>query len=284
MFAFRLLLALTLVALLSAACSPTAAQTPAIQAPVATSAPTGAPAQPATLAVFAAASLTEAFTELGRAFEAAHPGVTVSFNFGASSQLAQQLKAGAPADVFASANQAQLAAAIDAGRIVTGTQQTFVRNRLVVILPQNNPGDVASLRDLARPGLLLVLAAAEVPAGQYALDFLGKAAQDPGFGASFKAEVLANVVSYEENVRAVLAKVSLGEADAGIVYTSDISGAGGANVARLDIPDALNAIAAYPIAPVADAAQPALAQAFIALVLSPEGQAILERYGFMPAA
>jgi molybdate transport system substrate-binding protein len=225
--------------------------------------------------------LTDAFGELGNTFENAHPGVTVAQSFGASNTLAEQINQGAPADVFASASTKTMVAAIDGGRIVSGTQKTFAHNRLVVIYPSDNPGQVTSLQDLAKPGLKLVLAAKEVPVGQYALDFLDKAVKNPDFGAAYKDDVLANVVSYEENVRAVFTKVSLGEADAGIVYSSDVSGEGSDKVASLAIPDELNTIATYPIAAVKDAAQPELAQAFIDLVLSAEGQAVLARYGFI---
>jgi molybdate transport system substrate-binding protein len=141
---------------------------------------------------------------------------------------------------------------------------------------------VSTLQDLSKPGLRSILAAAEVPVGQYALDFLDKAIQDPSFPAPFKDEVLANVVSYEDNVKAVLAKVALGEADAGIVYTSDISGENGTPVANIEIPDNLNVIATYPIAPVSDSLYPDLASEFIAYVLSSDGQAILAEYGFIP--
>jgi len=233
------------------------------------------------LVVFAAASLTEAFTELGQRFEAEHPGVTVIFNFAGSQQLAQQLSAGAPADVFASANSQQMAVAIESGRVVSGAPQAFVRNRLVVIYPEDNPAGLVELKDLAQPDLKLVLAAKEVPAGQYALDFLDKAAQAAAFGATFKDDVLKNVVSYEENVRSVLSKVMLGEADAGIVYTSDSSGANADQVGRIDIPDPLNTVASYPIAAIGDSAHPDLAAAFITLALSPLGQAVLTQYGFI---
>lgn len=265
----RLLISLWLIGLLSAGCAPAAA-------PTSTSAP-----QAVTLTIFAAASLTEAFNELKSPFEAAHPGVTLIYNFAGSNALAQQLGQGAPADVFASANATQLNVAVEAGRVVSGTAQVFVRNHLVVVVPTGNPGQVATLQDLAKPGLKIVFAATEVPVGQYALDFLDKAAQNAAFGASFKDEVLANVVSYEENVRSVLTKVTLGEGDAGIVYTSDITGAAVRQVERLDIPDDLNTIARYPIAPISDSAHPELAQAFVDYSLSPEGQAILARYGFI---
>ena len=165
--------------------------------------------------VLAAASLTEPFTEIGQLFEQQHPGAKVRFNFAGSQQLAQQLVSGAPADVFASANPDQMQAAVQAGRILPDAPQIFAGNRLVVIIPADNPGGLQTLADLAKPGLQVVLAAKEVPVGQYTLSFLEKASHDPAFGADYSAAVLQNVVSYENNVKAVLTKVQLGEADAG---------------------------------------------------------------------
>jgi molybdate transport system substrate-binding protein len=243
-----------------------------------------APPQPAgELVVLAAASLSDAFAEIGQAFQEAHPGVTVTFDFAASQQLAQQLGEGAPADVFASANQRQMQVAIDGGRIATGSAHVFVRNRLLIVFPADNPARIVALQDLAEPGLRLVLVASEAPAGQYTLEFLDNASADPAFGASFRDEVLANVVSYEETVRSVLSKVLLGEADAGIVYSSDAAGQDAAQLGRLEIPDGLNVIAEYPIAPVADSTNPGLAAAFVDFVLSPQGQAVLTDHGFAPA-
>jgi molybdate transport system substrate-binding protein len=235
------------------------------------------------LVVFAAASLTKAFEEVGASFETANPGTTIVFNFAGSQQLAQQIGQGAPVDVFASANPAQMNVVVEAGDVVTGTQQVFVRNRLVVIYPSDNPAGLERLQDLATPGVRLVLAAAEVPAGEYSLAFLDEASADPAFGESFRAGALGNVVSYEESVRAVLSKVALGEADAGIVYTSDVS-ADASEVGQIPIPDELNTIATYPIAPIMGSEQPEAAQRFIQYVLSAEGQAILARYGFIPVA
>jgi len=237
-----------------------------------------------TLTVMAAASLTEAFEELAKQFEAQNPGVSVSFNFAGSQQLAQQLAEGAPADVFASANQKQMTAAVDSGRVEENSIESFAQNRLVVIYPQGNPAGLEVLEDLAGPGLKLVLAAKEVPVGQYSLDFLEKAGQVPLFGPSFPQSVLKNVVSYEENVRSVLNKVALGEADAGIVYSSDVSGEAASKVGQLNIPDELNVIASYPIAVIKDSQHTTQAQAFVALVLSPTGQEILAKHGFLPAA
>lgn len=235
------------------------------------------------LVVFAAASLTEAFREIGRGFEAAHPGARLTFNFAGSQQLVQQITQGAPADVFASAAPRQMEQAVDAQSVARDRARIFARNRLVVVYPHDNPRNLKSLADLAQPGVKLVLAAKEVPVGQYSLDFLDKAAREPALGARFKDAVLKNVVSYEENVRAVLGKVTLGEADAGIVYTSDINGDAAARVGRIDIPDALNTVAAYPIAPLTHAKNPDLARAFVDYVRGPEGQLILTKYGFIPA-
>jgi molybdate transport system substrate-binding protein len=253
-----------------------------IEAPANTLAPNSVSPDPVDLTVFAAASLTEPFGEIGKLFEADYPGVTVVFNFSGSQQLAQQINEGAPADVFASANNRQMGMVIQAGWIVSGTQRTFAQNRLMVIYPQDNPANLKELKDLAKPDLKLVLAAKEVPVGGYSLDFLDKAVADPAFGTTFKDDVLKNVVSYEDNVKAVLTKVVLGEADAGIVYSSDISGQDTGKVGWLDVPDALNVIATYPIALVKESENPVLAQAFIDWVLSQEGQNVLAKYSFIP--
>jgi len=291
-------LLLLMVLLANAACAPQvvptvadtapAANAPATQPPApTTAAPAQDPAAPAagekTLTVLAAASLTESFNEIGAMFEAQNPGVKAAFSFAGSQQLAQQLDQGAPADVFASASKKYMEAALKSGRVADGAAKTFANNRLVVIYPTDNPAGLKELKDLAKPGLKIDFAAKEVPVGQYSLDFLDKAIQDPAFGAAFKDDVLKNVVSYEENVKAVLTKVSLGEADAGIVYLSDISQEAASKVGKLDIPDALNVIATYPIAAIKDSQDPDLAQAFVDLVLSPDGQKVLEKYNFIPA-
>lgn len=233
------------------------------------------------LIVFAAASLTDVFGEIATDFQAQHPDTTIVYNFAGSQQLAQQLGQGAPADLFASANGTQMNVAIEAGRVVSGTQRTFVRNRLVVIYPVDNPAGITTLQDLATPGLILVLAAAEVPVGAYSLDFLNEASATVEFGSAYSETVLSNVVSYEENVRSVLSKVVLGEADAGIVYTSDVFGDSAEEVGQLEIPDELNTVASYPIALISDSHNPTLAQAFFNYILSPDGQATLAEYGFV---
>jgi molybdenum ABC transporter molybdate-binding protein len=280
---------LLIVMLASAACTPQATPVavptaaPATEAPAPTAVPPIATPEPKTLTVLAAASLTESFTELGKAFEAQNPGVTVAFSFAGSQDLAQQLDQGVDADVFASASKKYMDAAVTSKRVVKYDAKTFVTNRLVVIFPKDNPAGLQELKDLAKPGLKLDLADKAVPVGQYSLDFLDKAIKDEKFGATFKDDVLKNVVSYEENVKAVVTKVSLGEADAGIVYVSDITASVADKIGKIEIPDALNTIATYPIAAISDSKNPDLASAFIALVLSPDGQQVMAKYNFIPA-
>lgn len=231
-----------------------------------------------TLTVFAAASLTDAFEEIATHFEAAHPGVEVVFNFAGSSDLAAQLAEGAPADVFASANTRQMTAAQDAGRIA-GEPRIFARNRLVLIVPADNPAGIESLADLADGGILLVVAAEGVPVRDYTNTMLDNLAAD--LGEDYREAVLNNIVSEEANVRQVAAKVALGEADAGIVYRSDVTPDLAAQVIALPIPDEYNTLATYPIAVISDSEQPALAQAFVDEVRSLRGQLILTRWGLI---
>jgi molybdate transport system substrate-binding protein len=240
-------------------------------------------ARPITLNVFAAASLKDAFTAIGNSFHAAHPNVTVTFNFAGSDTLAQQItQGGAPADVFASANPQQMNVVVKGGDIDGGKVKVFTHNRIEVIFPKNNPAHIQTLQDLAKPGLKLVLAAPAVPAGQYARDFLTRASDDTSFPAGYKDAVLKNVVSSESDVKSVLAKVTLGEADAGIVYTTDAATKAD-DLGTLAIPDNLNTIAVYPIGVVKGSKQAATAQQFVNAVLAADGQATLARFGFLPA-
>jgi molybdate transport system substrate-binding protein len=243
-------------------------------------APATFPAAGGQLTVFAAASLTDAFDKMKTGLEAADPGLTITYNFAGSQTLVTQLQQGAHADVFASANMAQMKAAQTNGSIA-GAPVPFVYNKLVIVTPLGNPAGVASPADLAMPGLKLVLAAPAVPAGNYArLSICRMGADAATYGAEFVSKVSANVVSQEEDVRDVLTKVQLGEADAGIVYVSDAFAVKD-KVTQVAIPDAVNPTATYPIAAVTDGNQD-LAAAFIAYVLSPEGQRTLASYGFAP--
>ncbi|NOH03166.1 MAG: molybdate ABC transporter substrate-binding protein [Chloroflexi bacterium] len=231
------------------------------------------------LIVFVAASLTDAFTEIGGNFEARYPGVTVTFNFGGSQMLRTQIEEGAPVDVFAPANEEEMDLLIRGGFVLETSPRIFLTNRLVLILPADNPAGIDSLEDLSVPGIKLVLAAEEVPVGRYSRQALEK--MTASFGADFKDKVLANVVSNEDNVRQVVAKVQLGEADAGIVYVSDAVAVPELQI--IEIPADLNVAATYPIAPLAESANIALAEKFVDYLLSNEGQATLRKWGFGPA-
>lgn len=233
---------------------------------------------PRTLTVYAAASLTEAFTEMGKAFEDSHLGVSVAFNFGGSQNLRTQIEQGAPADVFASANRKEMDALVAGNFIDARAPRIFLSNQLVVILPKENPAGITSLEDLGKPGLKIVLAAEEVPAGRYAREILGKL--NVTFGAEYKEKVLSNVVSNEDNIRQAVTKVQLGEADASIVYVSDAVAV--AEIQKIEILAEMNVIAEYPIGPLAASTNSDLANEFIEYVLSREGQATLKKWGFTP--
>jgi molybdate transport system substrate-binding protein len=229
--------------------------------------------------VYAAASLTEAFTDLGRAFETAHPGVRVAFNFGGSQNLRTQIEQGAPADVFASANTQEMEALVEQNAIQAGAPKVFLSNQMVVILPEENPAGIVTLEGLSKPGLKLVLAAEEVPAGRYARQILENL--NALYGAEYSDHVLSNVVSNEDNIRQAVTKVQLGEADASIVYVSDAVAV--PELQRIEIPPQVNISAEYPIAPLAGSPNLDLANAFIDDVLSADGQATLKKWGFTPA-
>jgi molybdate transport system substrate-binding protein len=233
------------------------------------------------LQVFAAASLSDAFTEIGRKLERRRPGLTIHLILAGSQQLATQIEQGARADVFASADERWMEYAKDRG-LLAGEYSIFARNRLVVIVPKTNPARIHRLQDLARGGTKLVLGADAVPVGRYSRTVLRNLARDPAFGGGFAARTLHNVVSEEENVRSVVGKVQLGEADAGIVYRSDVAEAVARFIRVIEIPENANVLASYPIALVRDTKEPEAARAFIDLVLSIEGQRILERRGLIP--
>ena len=255
-------------------CETPAASTPVAEQPPATPQPAVEfPADGGDLTVFAAASLTDAFEQLATDISATHPDVEITFNFAGSQALVTQLsEGGAEADVLALASPAQMTAAIEA-EIPVGTTSIFARNLLTVVVPSDNPAGIASIQDLAGDDIRLVLANPDVPAGNYARQLLCNVADED---SAFIGNVADNVVSEEENVRAVLTKVQLGEADAGIVYVTDALTAG-ADVAMIEIPAEQNVVASYPIGTLTD---DPLAAAFISYVLSAEGQATLASFGF----
>lgn len=274
------LVLLTALALLMACASravPTAA--PPTSAPPLAATSSASSGSPNTLTVFAAASLTDAFKTIGQQFQTANPGTTVQFNFAGSQDLVTQLSNGAKADVFASADTKNMDA-LNKAALVDGTPQIFAKNKLVVIVPKANPAGIKTLQDLSKAGIKLDLADKSVPVGNYTLQMLDKFAADSTHGSAYKDAVLKNVVSNEINVKAVLSKVSLGEADAGVVYSTDFQTAAD-KLTTIEVPDNFNVIATYPIAAVKGSANADLAQKWIAYVLSPDGQAVLAKYGFI---
>ena len=229
------------------------------------SSPTTADALTGTVTVFAAASLTESFQAIADAFTAEHPGVDVTFNFGGSSALATQIAEGAPVDVFAAASPATMTTVTDAG--LATDPHDFATNTLEIAVPTDNPGRVTGLADFANPDLAIALCAAEVPCGAAAITALDSAG------------IVASVDTYEQDVKAVLTKVELGEVDAGLVYRTDVLAAG-PKVTGIEFPEAAGAIATYPIAALTASANADAAAAFVAFVLSDAGQQILQKAGF----
>jgi molybdate transport system substrate-binding protein len=237
--------------------------------------------QGGTLTILAASSLTDAFGELGNTFEEQNEGVEVKQTFGASSDLLAQIQQGAPADVFASAAQEEMDTAVK-DDLVSGEPEVFVKNREVIMVPKDNPANINSLENMARPDIKLVLAAKDVPAADYAVEILGKANKE--YGPDFEDDVLSNVVSREADVRASVNRVVVGDADATFGYASDYTPDIRNKVKVIKIPPDLNIIATYPIAALKDADDPELAKEWVDLVTSEEGQKVLEKWNFEPAA
>ncbi len=229
-----------------------------------------------TLTVLAASSLTDAFGELESTFEEQNPGTDVQTSFAGSSELLAQIRQGAPADVFASADERNMDSALKEGLVTE--PETFVRNRPIVIVPADNPAGVGELRDLAKPGTKIVLAQDGVPIAEYAKDILANA--DSEYGEDFEQRVLDNIVSREANVRASVNRVSLREADATFVYVSDVTPDIRHRVEVIQVPENLSVIATYPIATLRESQNPELTRKWVDLVLSDEGQGVLEKYGF----
>lgn len=225
----------------------------------------GSPSLTGSITVLAAASLTDAFTEVAAAFEDANSGVTVELSFGSSASLREQILGGAPADVFASANPANMDAVVEAG--LATDPEVFATNVLAIAVPSDNPGGVESLDDLAYPDLLIGLCAEEVPCGQFGRQVLANAG------------VTASIDTNAPDVRALLTQIESGDLDAGLVYETDVRAAGGA-VTGIPIPADVNVVADYPIAALTGSGDPPVAHAFVAFVRSTEGQALLAHHGF----
>jgi len=228
-------------------------------------APSSSSALNGTITVFAASSLTSAYTAIAKDFQQAYPGSMVKFSFGGSSTLVAQIQQGAIGDVFASADQPNMQKAVDSG-LTAGSPSIFAHNRLEIVVAAGNPKHIAALSDLAHSGLVVVLCAPVVPCGRYAIEALQKAG------------VTVIPASQETDVKAVVSKVALGEADAGIVYVTDVKAAG-ASVQGVEIPPGVNVVADYPVALLKDSQNVPLAKAFISYLLG-AGQPTLNRYGF----
>ena len=234
-------------------------------------------AGPAKLTVFAAASLTKVFPQIAADFQKTHAGAQFAFDFAGTDTLTAQIEQGAPADVFAGASSKYGVELSSKGLI--DTPQPFATNRLVVIVPAANPAHIASLGDLAKPGVKLVIGDPTVPIGTYTRTVLANL--DATLGAGYSVKVLKNVVSNALQVTSVVSSVELGEADAGFVYVTDARSAGD-KVGRIALPAAAQATATYPIAAVKDSTNAALAQQFVMFVLGADAQALLKQAGFGP--
>jgi molybdate transport system substrate-binding protein len=239
-------------------------------------------AAPRTITVYAAASLTDAFHELATQMANGSAPTRVRYNFAGSQQLAVQLEQGAQADVFVSADRRWMDY-VRERHLAAGTPKVFAHNRLVAIVPRSNPGRIHELQDLGRRGVKLVVAAEAVPVGKYTREMLRRLERRAGFPPAYGDSVLANVVSQEENVKSVVAKVQLGEADAGIVYRSDVTPRVAPNVTVLEIPADANVVASYLVTVLKASADSAAANAFVTLLLSPDSRRIMARHGLTPA-
>jgi len=236
------------------------------------------PAEGTTLTVFAAASLTEPFTELGRMLESSHPGLTVRFNFAGSQQLAAQIDQNADADLFASADEHWMSFLVDHGKI-EGEPRVFAHNELVVIVPKSNPARIQTLPEISKRGVKVVLGSPSTPIGIYSRGVLQRmGALGLDYPSNFAERVLANVVSEEDNVKSVVTKVQIAEADAGIVYRSDVTDPVARVVRVFQIPPKAQVVANYPIAPLKSSIHGQEARAFLNLLASKEGRAVIERY------
>ena len=263
-------LALTVVALAAAAVAGCSSSSSPSTPSGSTSSPAAAAGsssagQTGTITVFAAASLKETFTELGKQFEAAHPGDTVKFSFGASSALATQINSGAPADVFASASPKNMNQVVTAGN--ASNPQDFAKNVMEVAVPPSNPAKVTSVNDLAKSSVKTALCQPQVPCGVVAAEVFKN------------AKITVKPVTLQPDVKSVLTQVELGNVDAGMVYVTDVMAAG-AKVKGVTIPASENASTLYPLAALRHSQEEAIAQAFVAYVLSPTGEQVLKAAGF----
>lgn len=235
-----------------------------------------------TLTVFTAASLTGAFTDIGKAYEAQNENVKIDLVFDGSQALRTQVEQGANPDIFVSASTKHMQALQDGGFMDNGTVAVFLGNSMALIVPSGNPAGITGLADLAKPGTKIVIGTKDVPFGDYTRQVLDKMAADPAYGEAYREAVMKNVISEETAVSSVVPKLTLGEADAAFVYKSDVSKDDLEKVSRIEVPVEYNVMATYPLGILADSPHRAEAESFVAFVRGPDGSAILTEYGFDP--
>ena len=243
--------------------------------------PAGLAVETDELTVFAAASLTGAFGEIGQIYED-ETNMSVAFNFDGSQSLRTQIENGAYADVLALANLKQMNALKKSGLMNNSSINIFTRNKIALIIPRDNPAGIKNLSDLAKPDLKIVIGTRDVPVGDYALQIMDKLANDSGYGPDYREKVMDNVISQETTVSYIVTKLALGEADVGFAYVSDVTWNLASRVDKIEIPDEYNVVAEYPIGLLEDCRYPVQARKFIDLVMSDEARAVLEKYGFVP--
>ena len=271
-------LVLVLAACSNGGASPTASAAPSAAPPTAaTSAPSSS--APAALTIFAAASLKGVLDKAKTAYEAANAGTTLTISTDSSATLETQIEQGAPADVFLSADTSNPKKLVDKG-LVDGAAVTFAGNKLTIIVPTANPARITSPKDLAKAGVKVIAAGDAVPITKYATQLVANLAKEAGYPADYAARYTANIASKEDNVKAIVAKIELGEGDAGIVYVSDAKASN--KVTTIDMPETANVPATYEGVVVKASKNAAAAQAFLTWFAGPKGEAILATFGFLP--
>jgi len=233
------------------------------------------------LTVFCGAGLTGALSEIGGIYENA-TNISVEFNFDGAPALRSQIEQGAYADIFIPADLKHMNALKSEGFINNSTVEVFARNKVAIIVPNDNPASITGLKDLASPGVKILMGTKDLPVGGYALQVLDKLAADPEYGPAYRESVLSNVVSQETTVNSIVSKIALGEADAGFAFISDVSPQMVGKVTRILIPEKYNVVGDFPVAVLSQSKYPVEAQAFLDMIMSTEGQSILGKYGFIP--
>lgn len=245
--------------------------------------PSACSEEPKELAIFCGAGLAGAFNEIGQLYENAS-NIGVAFNFDGLPSLRAQIENGAYADVLVSSNLKHMDALKAEGLINNSTVKIFARNKVAVVVPKDNPANIVNLTDLARPGIMILMGTKELPIGDYARQVLDKLANDSEYGPEYKEKVISNIVSEETTVNRIVSKVALGEVDAGFAFMSDVSPSMVGKVTKIPIPDKYNVVGDFPVGVLSQSNNSQEAQAFIDVIMSNEGQAILDKYGFIPVA